>query len=116
MKYITMKIVAFEESTNSLLCSYASDETESQNPADYEAVAYQPINMWPDVSDPEELKKRMAVAGVWVAENKAREEQFVADPAKVAQYKAMVGQVLEYPIYDLVSPPADPIENNFIVV
>ncbi len=113
MNYIKMKIVAFEEDSYSLLCSYASDETKSQDPAAYPAVAYQPMNMWPDVVDPEELKKRMAVAGMWVTENQVREERFVADPEKVAQYKAMVGQVVEYPISDLV---ADPSYTNEVIV
>ena len=110
-----MKIVAFEENSYSLLCSYASDETKSQNPADYPAFAYQPMNMWPDVTNPEELKKRMAIAGMWVAENQAREEQFIADPTKVEQYKAMVGQVIEYPVSELVSEP-QPSQDDLIVV
>jgi hypothetical protein len=103
MQYIKMKIVAFEESSYSLLCSYASDETQSHNPADYPPVAYQPMNMWPDVTNPDDLKKCMAVAGMWVTENQVREEQFIADPTKVEQYRAMVGEVVEYPVADLLS-------------
>ena len=116
MQYIKMKIVAFEESSYSLLCSYASDETKSQDPAAYPAVAYQPMNMWPDVVDPEELKKRMAVAGMWVTENQVREEQFIADPTKVEQYKAMVGQVVEYPVSQLIAPPTDTEDTPLIEV
>ena len=102
-----MKIVSFDEQSYSLLCSYASDTTKSQDPADYAPYAYQPMNMWPDIDDPEEIKKRIALAGVWIAENQTREEQFIADPTKVEQYRAMVGQVVEYPIADLVPPPAE---------
>jgi hypothetical protein len=105
MHYIKMKIVAIEEQSYSLLCAYASDDTKSQDPSDYPAYAYQPMNMWPDVTDPEELKQRMAVAGIFLAENQAREEQFIADPQKIEQYKAMVGQVVEYPIAELIPPP-----------
>ena len=103
MQYIRMKIVGFDEASYSLLCSFASDETQSHNPADYPAYAYQPMNMWPDISDPEVIKQRIALAGVSIAENEAREEQFIADPAKVAQYKAMVGSVVEYPVTPLLS-------------
>lgn len=105
MQYIKMKIVAFDENSYSLLASYASNETKSQDPSAYPAYAYQPMNMWPDIDDPEEIKKRIALAGVWVAQNQAREEQFIADPSKVEQYKAMVGQVVEYPISQLIPPP-----------
>jgi hypothetical protein len=63
------------------------------------------MNMWPDVSDPEVIKERMAVAGIQIVENQVREEQFVADPVKVAQYKAMVGEVVEYPVAQLIPPP-----------
>ena len=102
MQYIKMKVVAFDESTYSLLCSFASDETQSHNPADYPAYAYQPMNMWPDINDPAVIKERIAVAGVSIAANQTREEQFVADPTKVEQYKAMVGSVVEYPVQYLI--------------
>jgi len=103
MQYIRMKVVGFDEQSYSLLCSFASDETKSHNPADYPAYAYQPMNMWPDIADPTVIKERIAVAGVGIAANQAREEQFIADPAKIAEYKAMVGSVVEYPVSQLVS-------------
>ena len=102
MQYIRMKVVAFDESTYSLLCSFASDETQSHNPADYPAYAYQPMNMWPDISDPAIIKERIAYSGINIAENEAREEQFIADPAKIAEYRAMVGSVVEYPVQYLI--------------
>lgn len=106
-----MKVVAFDEHSYSLLCSFASDETRSHNPADYPTYAYQPMNMWPDVSDPEVIKQRIALAGVGIAANEAREEQFIADPTKIDQYKAMVGSVVEYPVTPLLAgEPVYPTE------
>jgi hypothetical protein len=116
MQYVKMKIVAFDEASYSLLCSYASDETKSHDPNDYPPYAYQPMNMWPGVSDPEEIKKRLAVAGMWIAENQVREEQFVADPTKLEQYKAMVGQVVEYPVSLLLPPEENAEHTPFIEV
>jgi hypothetical protein len=107
MQYIRMKVLAFDESSYSLLCSFASDETKSHNPADYPAYAYQPMNMWPDISDPAVIKERIALAGVGIAANQAREEQFIADPAKIAEYKAMVGSVVEYPVNQLIPPAGE---------
>ena len=111
MNTIYMKIHDFEESTYSLLVSFASDTTKSQNPDDYPSYAYQPMNMWPDVTDPNEIKMRIAIAGVYHAEQQEREEKFIADPAKVAEYKAMVGNENSYPISSLF-PPAPPVPDN----
>jgi hypothetical protein len=109
MKYIKMKVVAFDEQSYSLLCAFASDETKTSDPSLYPAYAYQPMNMWPDIDDPEVIKKRIALSGVNITENQAREEKFVADPVKIAQYQAMVGSVMEYNIDDLIPPAVDPI-------
>jgi hypothetical protein len=108
MNTLYMKVHSFDEQSNSLIVSFASDTTSSQNPDDYTKYAYQPINMWPDVTDPVEIKKRIAVAGVYHAEQQEREEKFVADPAKVQAYKNMVGQGASYLIADLI-PPAPTI-------
>lgn len=104
MEYIKMKIVGFDEDSCSLLASYASDTTKSQDPSSYPAYAYQPMKMWPDISDPELIKERMALAGIFVAENQTREEQFVEDPVKIEQYRAMVGIEVEYPVAQLIPP------------
>ena len=105
-----MKIHAFEESSYSLLVSFASDTTKSQNPDDYPPYAFQPMNMWPDVNDPNEIKKRIAVAGMYHAEQQEREEKFVEDPTKVQQYTNMVGQESSYPVSELVQTEDDIIE------
>lgn len=117
MNTLYMKIHAFDEQSNSLIVSFASDTTKSQNPEDYPAYAYQPLHMWPDVTDPAEIKKRIAVAGVYHAEQQEREEKFVADPVKVQSYKDMVGQVNSYSATDLAPPPPeDTTISNVLVV
>jgi hypothetical protein len=107
MNTLYMKIHTFEESSYSLIVSFASDTTESQNPDDYTKYAFQPMNMWPDVTDPTEIKKRIAVAGVYHAEQQEREEKFIADPAKVQAYKDMVGQENSYSLNSLIPPAAE---------
>ena len=96
-----MKIHAYEEQSNSLIVSFASDTTKYQDPDKYPSYAFQPLNMWPDVTDPAEIKKRIAVAGLYHAEQQEREEKFVADPAKVQEYKNMVGSENSYPASSL---------------
>jgi len=102
-----MKIHSYEESSKSLVVSFASDKTASQNPEDYPAYAFQPLNMWPDVSDLDEIKKRIAVAGMYHAEQQAREEAFSEDPVRTAQIKNLVGQFRSYAVADLLPTPSE---------
>ena len=114
MNTLYMKIHAFEEQSHSLLVSFASDTTKHQDPDKYPSYAFQPLNMWPDVTDPTEIKSRIAVAGLYHAEQQEREEKFVADPAKLQSYKDMVGQENSYPVNELLLPPGH--ESNVITV
>ena len=104
MNLIKLKINGYDEESHSLLVSFASDETQSQDPATYQSYAYQPMTMWPDVNDVNEIKKRLAQAGIYLADQQRIKEQFKADPAKVEAYKAMVGEVLEFNISDITTP------------
>jgi len=114
MNLIKLKINGYDEETNSLLVSFASDETQSQNPNDYQSYAYQPMTMWPDINDVNEIKKRLAQAGIYLAEQQKIKEQFKADATKVEAYKAMVGEILEFNISDITTPatPTYPNEVN----
>jgi hypothetical protein len=113
-----MKIHSFEEQSNSLIVSFASDTTISQNPDDYPSYAYQPVNMWPDISDPAEIKKRIAIAGVYLVEQQERQEKFVVDTNKIQEYRDMVGQVNSYSATELVLPveESSTLEASNIVV
>jgi hypothetical protein len=99
-----MKIIGFDEPSNSLLVSFASDETASQNPEDYPPVAFQPSTMWPDVTDMEEIKKRMAVAGMYTASTRANFEKLNSDLGRINALKALVGQAASFAVSDLESP------------
>lgn len=103
-----MKINGYEEASNSLLVSFASDETQSQDPSDYTEYAYQPMTMWPDVTDPAEIKKRIAQSGVVLVEQQKMKEAFVLNPAQLDAYKNMVGQTTEYNLSELIPPPPPP--------
>lgn len=111
MNKLYMKIQAFEEQSNSLIVSFASDTTKSQNPDDYPSYAFQPINMWPDISDPIEIKKRIAVAGMYHAEQQELQENFCADLTKIQQYKDMVNTQDTFDVFDLT-----PSVNNEVVI
>jgi hypothetical protein len=96
MKKLYMKIVGYDEYSGSLLIKCASDETKSQNPDDYEALAYQPGLMYPDIDDPNEIKNRLAVACVHVAQQQARKDALQSDTQKNSFFQSMVGSTTEY--------------------
>ena len=112
MNALYMKIHSYEEISGSLIVSFASDKTASQNPDDYTSYAFQPLNMWPDVTDVEEIKKRIAVAGMYHAEQQAREEAFKVDAGRVLQIKNLVGQLSSYTAAELVPNPSQPDVNS----
>ena len=110
MNMLYMKINSFDEGSKSLLVSFASDSTKSTNPDDYPSYAFQPINMWPDISDAEEIMKRIAIAGVYHVEQQKREENLTEDSETLLRYRNMVGQLVSYPASDLSPPPEFPVQ------
>jgi hypothetical protein len=109
MNSVNVKIVGYDELSHSLLVSFASDVTASQDPAAYPAAAFQPLNMWPDITDVEEIKKRIAIAGMHHAERQKSKEDFLADPIKVEELKALVGQSFTYQVSDLAITETTPL-------
>ena len=98
-----MKIVSYDEASHSLIVSFASDETASQDPSVYTGYAYQPMNMWPDISDANELIKRIGQAGVHIAEQQKIQEQFVSNQTLINELKSFVGQEISYSVTDLTN-------------
>jgi hypothetical protein len=106
MNKIKLTITGYDEESHSLLVSFASDTTASKDPSAYPSYAFQPLTMWPDVTDVEELKKRIAVAGVYSAQTQAAMEKFVADAERIAAMKSLVGQTCEFTVNELLAPPS----------
>ena len=103
MNSVKFKIKSYDEANNSLVVSFASDTTASQDPEAYAAYAFQPLTMWPDVTDIEELKKRLGMAGMHHTQMQEAREKFVADPARVAALKDLVGQTHEFTVAELTA-------------
>ena len=110
MKTLKMKVLSYEDSTDSLIVSFASTDTLSQNPEDYQAMAYQPANMWPDITDLEEIKKRIATSGVYVTDQQKNREQLATNPTRKLELKSLVGQTFQYNISDLNPYNPEPVE------
>jgi hypothetical protein len=114
MNTLKMKIVGFEG--DHLLVKFASDETRSQNPDDYETLAFQPFIMWPDVTNTEEIIKRVAQAGSYHAHQQAMRENAQADQALQQGLTALIGTELQYAHDDLFPAPQNPDNTPLLVV
>ena len=101
MDKVKIKITGYDEASHSLMVSFASDTTQSQDPANYPSYAFQPLTMWPDVTDANEIKRRVAMAGIHHAQMQEAKEKFVADAQRVAALKSMVGQTHEFTVNEL---------------
>ena len=103
MNTVHMKIVGYDDLSHSLLVCFASDITKHQDPEKYPPIAFQPSLLWPDVTDPEEIKKLISQAGVAEAQRQAAHEKLLDDAAKLSAMKSMVGQANSYPVSALTN-------------
>jgi len=102
MNTITIKVIAWENDGQSLICKYASDETNSSNPDDYPPYAFQPKMMWPHATTAEAVMEEAARAGISICENIKAEEDLARDAAQLGIYESLVGTEQTYPANDLV--------------
>lgn len=103
MNTVTIKIVAWEDNGQSLICKYASDETASSNPDDYNAIAFQPSLMWPDATTADAVLKEAAKAGVSVCEEIKKQEDLSNDSVKLNLYSGLVNTQQTFNVTDLTA-------------
>lgn len=97
-----MKFVGYDERSQSIMVSFASDTTNSPNPESYKPVAFQPYSMWPDVNDMNELQKRIASVGISVVRRQIIEESLTANTGKIQALQELVGQTNQFAVADIV--------------
>ena len=97
-----MKIISWDEKNLNLVVKFVSDDS-SLNIDDTTALAYQPITMFPGVSDTQELIKKMAVSGISICEVQNLQQQAKQDQAKINEIKNLVGQTFEYTVEELLN-------------
>ena len=116
MNKIKMKIKSYDETSNSIIVAFSSDETATNNPDDYQEFAFQPSVMYPDITDMEELKKKIALEGIGLAKQAKKTEQAKANTAMQNQWKALVGQTFEYNVNELTATNSEVQYTNEINV
>ena len=91
MSTIKVKVAGYDEASQSLLVSFASDKTKSQDPADYPAYAIQATG-WGSSADVEQIKLSIAKIGVGIVQAQEAKEAAEADPTRNAAVMSLVGE------------------------
>jgi len=102
MNKIKMKIKRYDEDSNSVIVAFSSDETATNNPDDYQEFAFQPSVMYPDITDMEALKKRIAEQGIALAQQAKLEEQAANNTTMKNSWKTLTNQTFEYNVDDVL--------------
>lgn len=100
MSTLNVKVVGYDEASQSLLVAYASDKTKSQNPEDYPAYAIQ-AQAWGSGASLEDIKLAIAKMGVSIVQAQEAKEALIANPAKTAEVTSLVGESFSYPMEDI---------------
>jgi hypothetical protein len=97
MSTIKVKVVGYDEASNAVLVSFASNETQSQNPEDYPPVAIQ-VHATADI---EKVKRDIARMGIQVVLSQINKERVTADTGRLDEIKALIGQEFSFAESDL---------------
>jgi hypothetical protein len=108
MNTIKIKIIAWEADGQSLICKYASDETASSNPDDYNSFSFQPKLMWPHATTADAVLEEVARAGISICEEIKTHEDLANNPTESAMYSGLSGTEQTFNVSDLTPTPVDP--------
>jgi len=101
MKKLKMKIVDYDAESNSVIVAFASEN--SKNPIDYYPTCAYQSTMFDNPSDTEAVFEEIARAGVAIAMQQDKEDNFKADKILEKNYKPFVGKEFEYDIENLIN-------------
>lgn len=102
MSVINVKVVGYDEASQSLLVSFASDKTKSQDPADYPSYAVQ-ATAWGSSSDVEKIKLSIAKIGIGIVQAQEAKEEAESNPERNAAVMSLVGGQFSCSLQDIHS-------------
>lgn len=105
MNTVTVKVYEYDEKSGSLIAAFASDTTKSNNPDDYERLAYQPATMWPDANTSDEIMTELAKCGIGMCEMCEKVESLEVNEEKQNVLKSLVNTSLTKNVSDLLTDP-----------
>lgn len=98
MNIIKLKIHEYNEEFKTLVVSFASDTTLSQNPDDYPKRAFQ-LSFFDLIDSIDDIKIKLANTGIDIIRQQVKEEQVKNDNSKDTQLKSLVGNTFDLPIF-----------------
>lgn len=98
MNIVKVKIHEYDEETKSLIVSFASDKTESQNPDDYRKLAYN-LSFFDENDTIDDVKIKLAQSGISILRQQILEEKSLKDPSKIDVLKTLVGNSFDIPVF-----------------
>jgi hypothetical protein len=113
METVKLKIIDFDEVSQSLIVSFASDTTEYSDPVNYQSYAFQPAQLWPDVTDAEEIKFLLAQAGYNLIKQQEKKEMYSKNLLLIESIKNLIGQEAQYTASEII-PYVNNGENIYI--
>ena len=116
MNKIKFKIKSYDPDTSTILVRYASDDTSSSNPDDYEEFAMQPNLQYTDVTDFEQIKKLVAEAGIGICESQKAMEKAIAEQPMRSNWEGIIGQTFEYNVDDVLQENIEVTNANEVEV
>jgi hypothetical protein len=108
MATIKMKIMNYEESSGSLIVTFASEGSE-KSIDEYRPCAYQPTMF--DTQDPEKVIENIARAGIFVTQQQEKEEAFRKNKELNEQYKQYIGKEFTFDVDELLSTANQKIDH-----
>ena len=90
MAIIHTKIHEYNKETQSIVVSFASDTTKSQNPDDYEKFNYDISSLVEKGASEQDLKDALATSGLSWCENYCKKEMLDDRPEKQAEIEGLV--------------------------
>lgn len=106
MEKIKLKVHGYEESSGSIIVSFAPEN--STKPIDeYQRFAYQPAK-FPGLS-PAEVIKQIARSGVHIIDQVVQEEAF-RESSEVEVYKGLAGSEFDFDINELIETAPQTVE------
>lgn len=95
MATLYIKIYEYDDATDSITVGFASSETASQNPDDYQQFNYNLKYLYANCKTVEELRDNLAVSAMGACEEIKLQESLDKDEKQVNIYKSMIGQTYE---------------------
>lgn len=103
MNKIYIKIHRWDPHSKSLIVSFASDQTKSQNPDDYPQLAIQPMNMWPGVDTIEQIMKNMSNLARIQCEMTVRQEVQNDNLELIGKLEVLAGKEYTFDEFDIIN-------------